>query len=165
MSSSQPCSFLYSFSKFGHQHSFHLSSVSITITRAELKNDQLVDFAIWLLFYRIHRNDFRPNHLLCHGYSRSNTSQKNYKVDGAVHGVHGVTSNYPNSLVNTLKNDPWTNVLDLLGKDGEPIMLDILLDCAIFVGVQSGKGNLYQLSGTSRFELSKGRIFKPNASY
>ena len=41
----------------------------------------------------------------------------------------------------------------LLGKEGDRIMLDLLVDCAIFRSVKAGKGNLYQLSGTPVSEL------------
>lgn len=41
----------------------------------------------------------------------------------------------------------------LLGKEGERIMLDLLLDCAVFRSVKSGKGNLYQLAGIPISEL------------
>ena len=36
----------------------------------------------------------------------------------------------------------------LLGKSGERIMLDLLLDCAIFVPVKAGFDNYYQRNGT-----------------
>jgi telomerase reverse transcriptase len=41
----------------------------------------------------------------------------------------------------------------LLGKEGERIMLDLLVDCAVFRLVKAGKGNLYQLVGTPVSEL------------
>jgi telomerase reverse transcriptase len=41
----------------------------------------------------------------------------------------------------------------LLGKEGERIMIDLLVDCAIFRAVKAGKGNLYQLCGIPISEL------------
>jgi telomerase reverse transcriptase len=41
----------------------------------------------------------------------------------------------------------------LLGREGERIMVDLLVDCAIFRSVKAGKGNLYQLSGIPISEL------------
>lgn len=35
----------------------------------------------------------------------------------------------------------------LLGKSGEQIMIDLLIDTAIFLPVRAGHGNMYQLSG------------------
>ena len=61
--------------------------------------------------------------------------------------VPGIVSHYPNSHVETLRGSIWNDVLSLLGKDGEQIMMDLLIDCGLFLTVSNGKGNLYQLSG------------------
>jgi len=61
--------------------------------------------------------------------------------------IPGVVSHYPNNHVNTLKGRVWTDVLTLLGKEGERLLLDLILDHDIFVAVESGRGNYYQLSG------------------
>jgi len=50
--------------------------------------------------------------------------------------------------VNTVKSATWADVLGLLGKEGNKIMLDLFLNCGVFVIVKNGRGNLYQLSGT-----------------
>jgi telomerase reverse transcriptase len=60
---------------------------------------------------------------------------------------------YPNHRVRALKTDPWPQLLMLLGKEGERIMIDLLVDCAIFEPVKAGKDNLYQLCGTPAWEL------------
>ena len=64
--------------------------------------------------------------------------------------IPGVVSHYPNSLVSTLKNSLWADVLGLLGKEGERIMLDLILKAGIFVAVESGRDNYYQLCGKCR---------------
>ncbi|KAI8314565.1 Telomerase reverse transcriptase [Colletotrichum sp. SAR11_240] len=51
----------------------------------------------------------------------------------------------------TLKASPWPQLLMLLGKSGEQIMIDLLIDTAIFLPAQAGAGNMYQLSGTPMF--------------
>lgn len=61
--------------------------------------------------------------------------------------IPGVVSHYPNSHVSTLKNTLWADVLGLLGKEGERIMLDLILQAGIFVAVESGRDNYYQLCG------------------
>ena len=61
--------------------------------------------------------------------------------------IPGVVSHYPNSHVSTLKNTVWADVLGLLGKEGERIMLDLILKFGIFVAVASGRENYYQLCG------------------
>lgn len=60
----------------------------------------------------------------------------------------GVISHYANSHVGTLKSAPWAEVLSLPGKEGDGIMLDLILNFGIFVSVDSGKNNYYQLCGT-----------------
>lgn len=50
-----------------------------------------------------------------------------------------------------MKQTPWPQLLSLLGKSGESMMINMLLDCAIFVPVEAGQGNYYQLSGKHRF--------------
>lgn len=54
---------------------------------------------------------------------------------------------YPNQNVAVLKGSPWAEVPNLLGSKGDEIMLSLLLDCGVFVPVESGRGNLCQLSG------------------
>ena len=69
-------------------------------------------------------------------------------------GIPGITSHYPNSHVSTIKSALWVDVLNLLGKEGERILLDLVLDCGIFIAVEHGRGNFYQLSGnTAIFEI------------
>ncbi len=107
----------------------------------------LVDFAIWLLFNKTHRHVHKPSHLLCQGYQRANAPMQPNEDHCAVAGIPGVVSHYPNSNVNTLKSRKWAHVLDLLGKEGDQIMLDLLLECSVFVALDGGKENYYQLSG------------------
>ncbi|KAI8219574.1 Telomerase reverse transcriptase [Colletotrichum sp. SAR 10_77] len=57
----------------------------------------------------------------------------------------------------TLKASPWPQLLMLLGKSGEQIMIDLLIDTAIFLPAQAGVGNMYQLSGTPMFAADTAR--------
>jgi telomerase reverse transcriptase len=61
--------------------------------------------------------------------------------------IPGVVSTYPNHLVTAIKCTPWPQLLALLGKEGERVMIDLILDCGIFQSVESGRGNYFQLSG------------------
>jgi telomerase reverse transcriptase len=104
---------------------------------------KIVDFAVWTLFTKTFRH-LRGHwkkvpHLLCHGSERCTTN-----------GIDGIVAHYPNQNVAALKDSPWTEVLNLLGSKGDGIMLSLLLDCGVFVPVESGRGNLCQLSGINR---------------
>ena len=116
-----------------------------------LRRQQVVDFAIWLLFHRRYRNIHKPPHLLCHGFQRACAPRNSEEDHCAIGAIPGIVSHYPNSHVNTVKSATWADVLGLLGKEGSKIMLDLLLNCGVFVIVNNGRGNLYQLSGTPWF--------------
>ena len=108
---------------------------------------ELIDYVIWRLFHKIYRNDHRPPHMLCHGFQRASNPRQANEDHCAVAGIAGVVSYYPNSNVKALKGSSWTEILALLGKEGEKILLDLFLDCGIFVAGDEGLGNYYQLSG------------------
>lgn len=107
----------------------------------------LVDFAIWLLFHKTHRHAHRPPHMLCHGFQRASNPRQTNEDHCAIAGIPGIVSHYPNANVNALKASSWMEILCLLGKEGDSIMLDLFLDCGIFVAGDEGLGNYYQLSG------------------
>lgn len=108
---------------------------------------QIVDFAVWLLFSRKADGDARPKHLLCDGFRRN-------AAQAAPSAIPGLFSHFANRRVQALKEDPWPQLLMLLGKSGDKIMIDLLVDCAIFLTVEAGIGNLYQLSGMPVAELA-----------
>lgn len=86
--------------------------------------------------------------MLCHGYQRTKAPVLHEEQTTLV-GIPGLVLHYPNSHVRTLKTRPWTDLLNFLGKDGEQIMLDLLLNAAVYMSVENGRGNYYQLSGNS----------------
>ena len=108
---------------------------------------ELVDFAIWQLFHKTHPHAHRPPHMLCHGFQRAGNPRQANEDHCAVAGIRGLVSHYPNANVNTLKGSSWSEVLSLLGNEGDRIMLDIFMDCGIFLAGHEGQGNYYQLSG------------------
>ena len=122
---------------------------------------ELIDFAIWLLFHRVHRNMNRPPHMLCHGYQRARGPQQVGDEVCPVAGIPGIVSHYPNSNVSILKSTVWHDVLHLLGKEGEQVMLDVIMHCAIFSTVTRGRGNFCQLSGLPMTDL---KILEPGES-
>lgn len=109
---------------------------------------EIVDFIIWLLFSREKNPSKRPSHLLCDGFRKKAGPAR----QGALSSVQGLCSLYFNERVAAMKQEPWPQLLALLGKSGESIMIDLLLDCSVFVHIDAGQGNYYQLSGPPIFE-------------
>lgn len=62
-----------------------------------------------------------------------------------------MNSIFPNSHVTAMKAWPWPHVLALLGKVGERVMVDLIVDCGIFPEIENTNGNYYQLSGEPIF--------------
>ncbi|KAL0475706.1 Telomerase ribonucleoprotein complex RNA binding domain-containing protein, partial [Neurospora intermedia] len=147
---------------------FHVT-LSDGLKGAIYSQSDIVDFVIWLLFSRGSRSGFfrektktgngwpGPRHLLCDGFRKGvppqGRSGEMATTAGHQHQIPGVYAVHQNSCVKVLKEAPWPQFLMLLGKEGERIMLDLLLDCAVFVSVKEGKGNLVQVSGIPVSEL------------
>lgn len=104
-------------------------------------NLQIVDLVIWRLFSREIMPSSRPHHLLCDGF------RKHAGPRQQLCSVPGLYCVYPNERVAALKQTPWPHLLSLLGKAGEDMMINMLLDCAIFIPIGAGQNNYYQLSG------------------
>lgn len=86
-------------------------------------------------------------HLLCQGFRKDVSARSVRRDEHITSGIPGVHSVYPNSHVTSMKAAPWPQVLALMGKEGERTMIDLLLDCGIFLPLESGRGNYHQLSG------------------
>lgn len=76
------------------------------------------------------------------------------QINGDKPAIPGVVSHYPNNHVSTLKSAIWAEVLSLPGKEGDEIMLDLILNFGVFVSVDNSKNNHYQLCGTFHAERS-----------
>ena len=59
----------------------------------------------------------------------------------------GILQSHPNESIDKLRQTPWASIFDLLKVDAELIFLHLLLDCAVFVKLSSGRDNLLQFSG------------------
>lgn len=104
---------------------------------------EIVDFLIWLSFSRAKPPTNRPTHLLCDGYRKTTRPGQ----QGALSSIQGIYNLHFNERVAALKQSPWPQLLQLLGKSAESIMINMLLDCAIFLPLDAGQANYYQLSG------------------
>lgn len=86
-------------------------------------------------------------HMLCQGFSIPCYFRQTDSVNARCTGIQGLVPVYPNKYVNDMKADPWPQILNLLGKEGDHVMIDLLIDCGVFLSVTSGHGNYYQISG------------------
>lgn len=111
---------------------------------------QIVDFAIWSLFRR-HAGFHKPSHLLCHGYQRSAGAANG--VDACpVPGIPGVFSVAANDYVRELKEPPWSNLPDLLGRGADRMLSDLLKDCGLYRPVAESS-NVRQICGIPLSDL------------
>lgn len=67
--------------------------------------------------------------------------------------IPGLLAQHPNSSVQTLKSPLWCRLHALLGQGGDRILMDLLLECSIFLPIEKNVGNYYQLSGVPISEL------------
>ncbi|KAK2755546.1 hypothetical protein FQN54_006486 [Arachnomyces sp. PD_36] len=133
------------------------STLQSTDTGATCPQSEIVDFVIYTLFHRTGNNNGnstgygnRPQHLLCHGFQRVGPR---HGYGAAAGNIMGVVPQYPNQNVSVLRKGVWAEVLGLLGRSGEEVMMRMLLDCGIFLCVDEGRGNYYQLSGIPLSDL------------
>ncbi|KAI0447410.1 hypothetical protein F4803DRAFT_322065 [Xylaria telfairii] len=92
----------------------------------------IIEYVVRTLFNR-EKSAKWPNHLLCDGFRRN--------------GGLGLRVVRSNPYVDALQQSPWPQLLALLGESGDRIMIDLLLDCAIFVAIDVGTNNVCQISG------------------
>lgn len=68
-------------------------------------------------------------------------------------GIPGILSSCTNPNVERLKRQAWSTLPSVLGKAGEGILSNMLMECGVFVPVHGDGGNLTQLSGTPLCDL------------
>lgn len=74
--------------------------------------------------------------------------------------IPGVVCQYPNKFVERLTGPAWCELLSALGRGGDLVMVDLLVDCALFCPC-SGHEGLLQVSGVPISQLS---VLKPRSS-
>ncbi|KAF7718306.1 Uncharacterized protein PECH_001106 [Penicillium ucsense] len=135
------------------------SVLDSTDTGPTSPQSEIVNFVIESLFARSRGYQKSP-HLLGQGYA------PHRPTDPSLLGtsILGLVAKFPNSNVRTLKQAPWSEVLALLGQDGDEIMIRLLFDCGIFAPINAKRGVYYQLSGTPLSELAPVCGILPNGS-
>ncbi|KAE9994719.1 hypothetical protein Vi05172_g10512 [Venturia inaequalis] len=108
---------------------------------------EAIYFVIWLLFRR-HQPPAKPQHLLCQGFERlSGATAQNGIKENAIAGIPGVVYQHANQHVQALTSSAWCSLLSLLGRGGDLIMVDLLLESCLFVPDVDSAKSLSQLSG------------------
>ncbi|ORY65812.1 uncharacterized protein BCR38DRAFT_166695 [Pseudomassariella vexata] len=130
-------------------------TLSDGLVGATFSQSEIVDFVIWLLFSRTKTPGSFPRHLLSDGFRRGAPSRPQGQTGGLAHNVPGVYSLYPNPHVERLKEAPWPQFLKLLGSCGDRIMMDLLLDCSVFLRLSSGQDNYQQISGENQARVER----------
>lgn len=89
----------------------------------------------------------KPSHVMCHGFLRAGTGGFLAIEHSVPSHIPGLVSSDLNEHVQRLKQQPWTGLPDLLGGGADRVMIELLLECGIFLPLENGKGNYLQLSG------------------
>ncbi|KAJ5938171.1 hypothetical protein N7454_004513 [Penicillium verhagenii] len=113
---------------------------------------EVVDFVISQLF----KQSSKPQHLLTHGFQRSFQGNDDLQTK-----IPGIVVQFHNENVAILQQSPWTEVLDLLGGNGDEIMLRLLFDCGIFAPIDASRAIYSQLSDLVKNPPSQSREKKP----
>ncbi|KAK8055527.1 hypothetical protein PG993_000754 [Apiospora rasikravindrae] len=127
-------------------------TLSDGLTGARFSQSEIVDFVIWMMFSKSKNTGTWLKHLLCDGFRRDYNSRLQGPSTNHAANIPGIYSIYPNQRVERLKQSPWPEVLKLLGNSGDRIMMDLLLDCSVFLPVGSCQGNYYQISGQPLYD-------------
>ncbi|KAK8083728.1 hypothetical protein PG996_002509 [Apiospora saccharicola] len=127
-------------------------TLSDGLTGARFSQSEIVEFVIWMMFSKSKKTGTWPKHLLCDGFRRDHSSRLQAQSRNRTTNIPDMISIYPNQRVELLKQSPWPEILKLLGNSGDRIMMDLLLDSAMFLPVGSCQGNYYQISGQPLFD-------------
>ncbi|KAF7928563.1 uncharacterized protein EAE98_005619 [Botrytis deweyae] len=147
---------------FSQKGDISVSTIANSSGNDVYSQSEIVDFVIWLLFSKSKSSNGRLQHLLCQGYRKDISSHSVNRDENFRTSIPGVNSMYPNSHVTAMKAWPWPHVLALLGKAGERVMCDLILDCGVFVQIENAHGSYHQLSGQPLSELSPITTAKPH---
>ena len=88
--------------------------------------------------------------MLCQGIARSSTTWQSGNRP-TTSSIPGLATTYTNEYAETLRGPAWNGILKLLGDGGDKVLIDLLLNCGLFVPSDKEQGVYYQLSGTYTF--------------
>ncbi|KIW03271.1 hypothetical protein, variant 1 [Verruconis gallopava] len=125
---------------------------------------EVVDFVVWLLFRR-NQLVTRPQHLLAQGFDRLSAVHAQARPGGlnavsALPSIPGIVCTFANPHVEFVTSAAWCALLRLLGPGGDIVMVDLLLECCLFLPLSpspsdsSGSRNVRSLKQFSGVPLS-----------
>nr|OQO19315.1 hypothetical protein B0A51_11621 [Rachicladosporium sp. CCFEE 5018] len=126
------------------------TDISVLSNTGSLQQSEVVDLTVWRLFKR-DNGGRRPAHLLCLGFQRSPLAANGDEVPAAA-GIPGVYLCGPTRFASQLRARPWTGLCHLLGRGGDRIVSELLMDCGLFSPIDGGS-NVMQICGTPMSEL------------
>lgn len=121
---------------------------------------EIIDFLIWLLFRRSHAPS-RPQHLLAQGFDRLSARAKDGLDLAELPGIPGIVCKHSNAHVETVVSSAWCTLLKILGKGGDIVMVDLLLENCLFVTTNDNAKSLKQFSGMSSIILLSNSFLIP----
>lgn len=108
---------------------------------------QIVDFVIWSLCSKRGKAGTNGQHLLCRGFRKTIGILPFDRHKDPTSAIPGLIPTFVNNHVTRIRSAPWPAILVLMGRAGEKSMIDLLMDCDLFLAVNAGQGNYEQLSG------------------
>jgi hypothetical protein len=101
---------------------------------------------------------------LCYGFQRAAGHTRREQVNNGdpSSSIPGLQERQTNSYARTLKEPVWCRLHALLGQGGDRIIMDMLLECSIFIPVNTNMGNYYQLSGVPVHEMKSDELQRNN---
>lgn len=112
---------------------------------------EVVDYVIWLLFRRC-KSSSKPANLLCQGFERASGPGNKKQNMSLASGIPGIFCQYPNKSIEAVTTPVWCQLLSALGRGGDLVMLDLLVDCSLF-SPAAGHEGLQQVSGAPISQL------------
>ena len=108
--------------------------------------EQIVDRCIIVLFNRyISAN--RPPHVQCQGYRRTRYNEDNTVASSSYLGSSGIIADCSNPHVKIIKSQVWADLLTEIGKGGDKIFTNLLVNCAMFMPIAEDQSRLRQFNG------------------
>ena len=116
-----------------------------------------------MLFKNKPRDSRKPNNLLCHGIEQSESGYHQFGCKQEL-SLPGLVQRRANQSIEVLKQATWSEVLNLIGGDGELILSNIFMNYSVFVAGQNDSSYIQQLTGSPFHDICL-NISKTNTTH